>query len=268
MEGFPRAAANFSKEANLQPQQENSSIRDRQGIQNYIHSGEIQSAIDALNKLDVEVSTHGRFPFHTRNDLKHHAPRIGLRAADERTTLKIMSDPMRCSNTLRTLYMSKPLTIWQILDGNPPLHFALLRLQLVELIRHSNGSPSGAVTFAREKLGPRAPQNEQFLQDLEQTMSLLFFSPEKLPDELKYLLEPGLRRDVADKVNMAILHHQSRRREAAIRQLVKMRAWAENTARESKKELPDRIDLGIHGDGGDSFEERGHENGHEPMITT
>jgi hypothetical protein len=55
MEGFPKAAANFSKEANLQPQQDNSSIQARQDIQNYIHMGEIQNAIDALNELDVDV---------------------------------------------------------------------------------------------------------------------------------------------------------------------------------------------------------------------
>jgi glucose-induced degradation protein 8 len=154
------------------------------------------------------------------------------------------------------------------LDKDPQLHFSLLRLQLVELIRSNHEDPSPALEFATAQLGPRAPTNKEFLHDLEQTMSLLFFSPDKLPAELKYLLEPGLRRNVADEVNKAILQHQRRRREAAIRQLVKMRAWAENTAREYKKDLPDRIDLGIQGDSSDSLEERAHENGHEPMITT
>jgi len=56
MEGYPKAAANFSKEANLQPQQEDSSIRLRQQIQNYIHVGQIQNAINELNELDPDVS--------------------------------------------------------------------------------------------------------------------------------------------------------------------------------------------------------------------
>lgn len=56
MEGYPNAAAKFSKEANLQPQQDISSIRARQEIQNCIHSGNIQSAIETLNDLDPEVS--------------------------------------------------------------------------------------------------------------------------------------------------------------------------------------------------------------------
>lgn len=161
------------------------------------------------------------------------------------------------------------LTGQQILDKDPPLHFALLRLQLVELIRSCNGDDiKPALDFASEQLGPRAPTSPEFLNDLEQTMSLLFFPVDKLPPQLKALLEPDLRREVAEKVNKAVLYHQSRRREAAIRQLVRMRAWAENAARESKKDLPDRIELGFNGDDNDSLGDRLHENGHEPMITT
>jgi glucose-induced degradation protein 8 len=103
---------------------------------------------------------------------------------------------------------------------------------------------------------------------LEQTMSLLFFSPENLPPELRPLLETGLRRSVADDVNKAVLFYQSRRRDAAIRHLVKMRAWAEQQARDSKKDLPARIDLGLNRDENEIMEDRGYENGHEPMITT
>jgi len=55
MEGFPKAAANFSREANLQPQQDDTSIQARRDIQNYIHMGEIQNAVDALNELDANV---------------------------------------------------------------------------------------------------------------------------------------------------------------------------------------------------------------------
>ncbi|PHH92101.1 hypothetical protein CDD83_8952 [Cordyceps sp. RAO-2017] len=57
MEGYPNAAAKFSKEANLQPQQDGASIRTRQEIQNFIHGGNIQSAIETLNELDPQVSS-------------------------------------------------------------------------------------------------------------------------------------------------------------------------------------------------------------------
>lgn len=55
MEGYPNAAAKFSKEANLQPQQDGASILARQEIQNSIHSGNIQTAIETLNEFDPEV---------------------------------------------------------------------------------------------------------------------------------------------------------------------------------------------------------------------
>lgn len=55
MEGYPQAAANFSKEANLQPMQEDPAIRARQEIRNLIHQGQIQDAIESLNDLDSEV---------------------------------------------------------------------------------------------------------------------------------------------------------------------------------------------------------------------
>ncbi|KAJ3475033.1 hypothetical protein NLG97_g9602 [Lecanicillium saksenae] len=210
MEGYPNAAAKFSKEANLQPQQDMASIRARQEIQNCIHSGNIQSAIETLNELDPDI-----------------------------------------------------------LDADKALHFSLLRLQLVELIRACNatgGDISPALKFATEQLGPRAPTNPKFLEELEKTMALLLFPPETLEPSLAALLNPELRRDAADSVNRAILERQSTRREAAIRQLVKMRAWAESAARERGVSLPERLDVGLTADDSD----RRHanpENGHEPMVT-
>lgn len=206
MEGYPNAAANFSKEANLQPHQDTGSIQARQDIQNSIHGGNIQTAIEALNDLDPEI-----------------------------------------------------------LDEDKALHFALLRLQLVELIRTCNatgGDITPALKFATEQLGPRAPTNPKFLEDLEKTMALLLFPADSLEPRLAALLHPDLRREVADNVNRAILERQSDRREAAIRQLVRMRVWAENAAREKGKPLPDRLSIGL------SSEATQSENGHDAMITT
>lgn len=211
MEGYPNAAANFSKEANLPAHQDKASIQARQEIQNSIHSGRIQVAIETLNDLDPEI-----------------------------------------------------------LDEDKALHFALLRLQLVELIRTCNvtgGDIQPALKFATEQLGPRAPTNPLFLEDLERTMALLLFPSDSLEPRLASLLQPDLRREVADSVNRAILERQSQRREAAIRHLVRMRVWAENTAREKRKDLPSHIDIGLKGDESTSHT-AGVENGHEPMITT
>ncbi len=159
----------------------------------------------------------------------------------------------------------EPELTWpQLLDTDPDLHFSLLRLQLVELIRQCNGGDiSPALDFATKKLAPRAATNRDFLNDLEQTMALIIFPHDTLQPELAALLSSDLRRTTATKVNEAVLLRQNRRREAAIRQLVRMRAWAETSARSKKKDLPDSIGIGLN----EENMEYG-EGGHEPMITT
>lgn len=69
MEGYPKAAEKFSKEANLQEQQEDSEIAERREIQDHIHNGDIEAAIVGLNQLDPEVSFRASIllaPFHLR----------------------------------------------------------------------------------------------------------------------------------------------------------------------------------------------------------
>lgn len=139
----------------------------------------------------------------------------------------------------------------QILDTDPALHFALLRLQLIELIRSCTASAASDITpalnFASSQLAPRAATNPEFLKDLELTMSLLIFLPATggLQPQLAELLEPSLRRDVASKVNEAILTSMGARGESRMRSLVRLRLWAESKARDAGKELPPSLPLGL-----------------------
>lgn len=168
----------------------------------------------------------------------------------------------RCFTTI--LLGVLELTWHQLLDNDPELHFSLLRLQLVELIRQCNeGDITPALDFATKKLAPRAATNRDFLNDLEKTMALIIFPHDQLQPELAALLSSDLRRTTATKVNEAVLLRQNQRREAAIRQLVRMRAWAETSARSKKKDLPESIELGLNAD-----DMEFGESGHEPMITT
>ncbi|KAK2745489.1 hypothetical protein FQN55_006185 [Onygenales sp. PD_40] len=140
----------------------------------------------------------------------------------------------------------------QILDGNPALHFSLLRLQLVELIKSCTSDPNGDITpaldFATSHLAPRAPTNSKFLDDLERTLSLLIFPSDNLTPSLAALLDPELRKTIATHVNEAILQSQGARREARLRNLVKLRSWAEQKAREAKKDIPEKLDIGLDPD--------------------
>lgn len=120
------------------------------------------------------------------------------------------------------------------MDGNPVLHFSLLRLELVELIRECTASADGDITpalnFAQTHLAPRAPTSPQFLEDLENTMALIVFPHDKLGPELEPLLHPNLRREVADSVNLTLLN-----RPPSMKMLIRAKAWAEKNAKASSK---------------------------------
>lgn len=182
-----------------------------------------------------------------------------------------MSQPTSINPSSQIPWSGHNLTVHQILDKEPKLHFALLRLQLVELIRDcNNGDISPAIQFATEQLGPRASTNPQFLDDLEKTMVLLIFPHDTLEPELAALLRSDLRKQVADEVNKTIVRRQTQRLETAIQELARMRTWGETSARAAKKDIPNRIELGLGEDGDNDStadDTMNDGNGFEPMIT-
>ncbi|ORY16715.1 CTLH/CRA C-terminal to lish motif domain-domain-containing protein [Clohesyomyces aquaticus] len=138
----------------------------------------------------------------------------------------------------------------QILDTDPALHFALLRLQLIELIKTCTATESTDITpalnFASSQLAPRAASNPDFLDALEKTMSLLLYLPTtSLKPELAELIKPSLRQDVASRVNQAILASLGARGEAQLRNLVRLRQWAEDKARDSGRNIPPILPFGV-----------------------
>lgn len=142
----------------------------------------------------------------------------------------------------------------QILDVNHLLHFHLLQLQLIEIIRAILAKPGGnlaaadfrsAIAFATEQLSPRAPTDPVYQTALERTMALMIFPPERMTPEFKDLLDVRLREKIAGDVNKAILESKGERSEAKIRQLVRARAWAETQAREAKVDLPAHVPIGL-----------------------
>jgi len=130
-------------------------------------------------------------------------------------------------------------------------------------MNNPNADITPALTFATSHLAPRAPTNPEFLEDLERTMALLVFPTESLAPALKALLDPSLRQAVANRVNEAILGSQGARREARIRNLVRLRAWAEQKARASNKNIPANLSLGLDADADemDSMNTNGNSDG-------
>ena len=59
------------------------------------------------------------------------------------------------------------------------------------------------------------------------------------------LLDPNLRKQIADNVNKALLSSAGERRNAMIRNLVRLRSWAEQTARTQKLDALSGSGLGL-----------------------
>lgn len=120
----------------------------------------------------------------------------------------------------------------ELLDRKPDLHFALLRLQLIELIKrgYEDGDIQPALDFASSHLAQRAagPNNPQFLADLEKAMALICFPPDALVPSLKELTDIRLRRTIAEQVNTELMESQELSVERKIENLTQLWAWGES----------------------------------------
>ena len=123
----------------------------------------------------------------------------------------------------------------------------------MELILDCTATPDGdikpALEFATTQLSPKAFSNANFLERLEKTMALLVYPRESLDEDLAELIHPKMRRELAQEVNSAILAYQCDRRDSAIRHLVRMRSWAETSARDQKLAVPETFDMSLWGMG-------------------
>jgi hypothetical protein len=119
-----------------------------------------------------------------------------------------------------------------------------------------------ALHFSRDHLAPRASINPKFKHELEEAMSLIVYTHDKLEPPLLALLDPQLKQDVADRVNEAILKSLSRDSEAKIKRLIKLRTWAEQKARDAGKDIvPPTLNIGLEQDKAATHDEAMHENG-------
>lgn len=155
--------------------------------------------------------------------------------------------PLSSTTSPKCRASTNPLFLSQILDTNPTLHFHLLQLHLIELIRQSR-IPE-ALSFAQSELAPRGEAHPQFLKELERTMALLAFEMPSLlghssgkgaamPEGIASLLDQGQRLRTAEELNKAILTAQSQGKDPKLPGLMRMLAWGESMLAEKGAEFP------------------------------
>jgi hypothetical protein len=105
-----------------------------------------------------------------------------------------------------------------------------------------------AINFAAQQLAPRASKDPSFVEDLNYGMCLVVFNQDKLQPDIQKLLDKNLRLQIADQVNEAILLSANEYSENQVRSLLKSRLWAEQKCREMRKNIPQKIPLGLSPD--------------------
>ena len=288
-QGYPGAARNFAHEANIVPMLDVPSVEERVSIREALYRGDILGAIERINELDPQVRSYNHavlrkqtFHVHCNDYNSSCTTHIPFRGVDDKntqtTSVLSLSNDISQTHIVFRAFMVHLLTFpAKLLDRDPSLHFALLRLQLIELIRpvlHNLDSPIDHIcAFAEKNLAPRASVEPKSLDDLEEAMGLLIFDPDTLAPPMAALLQPELRQEVGQRVNQALLASCGERTKANLYDLVNHRAWANQKAIEAKKEhLPDRIELGVESPkNGHEAPQNGsshHSNGQREIMAT
>jgi hypothetical protein len=74
-------------------------------------------------------------------------------------------------------------------------------------------------------------------------MALLIYPKDKMSPPMLALLDPELRRGIANRVNVALLDKDGHRSQTRLKSLVKLKVWAEKRAREQELELPGKLGI-------------------------
>ncbi|KAJ3119168.1 Glucose-induced degradation complex subunit [Physocladia obscura] len=155
-------------------------------------------------------------------------PNVDLESIDERMKIRTAVQEGRIDEAIGRVNDLDP----EILDTNSRLYFHLQQQKLIEFIRA--GKITDALDFAQEELAMRGEENPEFLEELEQTMSLLAFdlSPQAPASPVSSLLDYSQRLKVAGELNAAILQSQCQERNPKLPALLKMLVWSQNQLEE------------------------------------
>lgn len=231
VEGYQEAAISFAKEINTELKNER--IKSHTPSLNPFLK-QLGSMSSMNNKRFSEVA-HGYFEKKEDHDPittphSHHHPTLRPKiisdysTINQRKEIKLLILKGSITKAIHKISEYFPT----ILDSNNLLHFKLLRLNLIEMIRShklTNGNSPDVelerkflddiLSFVRENLISKVTHSSKLLKELEITMSLLCFNFDEgkgieeqkdLPEELRSLFNLSLRNQCYRLVNKAILN--------------------------------------------------------------
>lgn len=223
-EGYKEAALSFAKEIHidLSKQSCEDTVLDSQSVE---FLAKLKRTLD--DQFNLVINNH-KFPEVPKNhdidsDSNHRSVVRGFSTINERMEIKHLI--LKGKVTLAIAKISEYFPT--VLDSNNLLHFNLLRLSLIEMIRNHKVSHldsdyetekqflGDVLSFVRNNLINKVTKSFKLLKKLEITMSLLCFNLNSqvssveelndLPQELKSLFDLSLRTQCYRLVNKAIL---------------------------------------------------------------
>lgn len=123
----------------------------------------------------------------------------------------------------------------EILDTNSKLYFHLQQQQLLELIK--KGDMEEVLEYASKELSARGEENPEFLEELEQTLSLLAFA-DISTSPFTELLQPAQKLKVVSELNAALLASQDQEAVSKLGTLMKLVLWAQGQLEKKAIEFP------------------------------
>lgn len=112
----------------------------------------------------------------------------------------------------------------EILDTNSKLYFHLQQQQLLELIK--KGDMEKVLEFASTELSARGEESPEFLEELEQTLSLLAFA-DISTCPFAELLKPAQKLKVVSELNTGLLASQDQEPSSKLATLMQLVVWAQ-----------------------------------------
>lgn len=123
----------------------------------------------------------------------------------------------------------------EILDTNSKLYFHLQQQQLLELIK--KGDMERVIEYATTELSARGEENPEFLNELEQSLSLLAFT-DASSSPFSELLQPSQKLKVVSELNAALLASQDQEATSKLGTLMKLVLWAQDQLEKKGVDFP------------------------------
>ena len=164
---------------------------------------------------------------------------------DPGVNLAIMDDQIKIREAIGTGNIQEALELVnnvdpEILDTNPKLYFHLQQQQLLELIK--KGDMLRVLEYASTELSARGEENPEFLDELEQSLSLLAFG-DTSSCPFSDLLQPSQKLKVISELNAAILASQDQEPTSKLGILMKLVLWTQGQLEGKGLEFPKLLNI-------------------------